>query len=228
MRTHVPPQALKVDLDREWRSPEAKLVWLLRAVLVALTVFALSVEPRYTTRPLLVLSAIAGLAVSGLFAFIKTKRPRTLKAAEAAVLVAFVFHVVGHALGFYERWLYYDKVLHFVESIAVALVLFALSQATRWVWSWTDVKPFEVALYLFCLAVTAGVFWELLEFGMDVVFRTEEQNGNTDTMLDLLGDTVGALVGAAGAAWATRVARTKGPERVSETPRRRERRAVSR
>ena len=212
---------MRLDAQREWRTPEAKLVWVLRAALAALTLFALSAQPKYTTRPLLVLSAVAGLVASALFVLLPTRRPRTLKGAEAVALVAFTLHVCGHAFGLYEHLGWYDKALHVVESGALALVLFALSQATRWVWHWTDVRPFEVAVYVFAIVVTAGVFWEIAEFGMDTFFHTQEQNGNTDTMLDLLADTTGALLGSLVAAWMTHVARAEGPQAVSEAPRRR-------
>lgn len=204
----------------EWRYPEARLVWALRALLLGLAVFSLGVQPRYTTRTLLVGTALGGLVVSLLFAFIPTRRPRTLKAAEAMTLVAFAMHVGGHAFGWYANVWLYDKTLHFALSIAVALVLFALSQATCWVWSWKEVRPVEVAIYVFCIVVTLTVFWEFVEFGMDQIFGTEEQNGNTDTMIDLLADAAGAMIGAVVTGLATRYGQRHGHDKVSEAPKR--------
>src|ERR1041385_8695727 len=100
---------MRLDPEREWRHPEAKLVWALRATLLGLAIFALTVTPRYTTRPLLVLSAAAGIAASVIFGFIPSRRPRTLKGAEAATLAAFALHVCGHAFGLYEHFGWYDK-----------------------------------------------------------------------------------------------------------------------
>jgi hypothetical protein len=212
------PSPWRAALTPEFGFPEALVVWVLRALLVALAAYSLAVTPQYTTRPLLVSSSLFGLACSLGFAFIPTRRPRTLKAAEAAVLSTFLLHVMGHALGFYARFWWYDKALHFVEPLVICLVFYALSQATDWVWQWTRVTPFEVLIYCWAMVVALGVLWEILEFGMDTFFHTMEQNGNTDTMLDLIMDTTGGLIGAALVAIATRYGRENGFDKVAEDP----------
>lgn len=206
----------------EWCYPESKLVWALRALLVVLAVFSLVAQPRFTTRPLLFFSAVSGLLFSVGFAFVPTTRPRTLKAAEAATLVAFLAHVAGHAFGFYERFVYYDKVLHFLMPLAAALVLFALSQATRWIWSWRGVPPLPVFIYLFSMSVTLAALWEILEFAMDQLAGTDEQNGLFDTMVDIIMDVAGAAVGALVAALVTRYGERHGHDAVAEAPKRSE------
>lgn len=200
--------------------PEAKVVWALRAMLVALAAHSLTVEPRFTTRPLLFFSAVAGLAASVAFALVPTRRPRTLKAAEAAVLAAVALHVMGHAFGLYAAFAWYDTALHFAIPLAMVLVLYALSQATDWIWSWTTVSPVEVAIYVFSMAVTLSVLWEIAEFGMDTIFRTKEQDDLRDTMVDLIADVAGAVLGALAAGWTTRYGREHGMDKVSETPKR--------
>lgn len=212
--------ALAAALTPEFHHPTAKLVWALRALLAALAVFAITVDPQYTTRALLVFSAVAGLAVSFAFAFVPTKRPRTLRAAEAAVLLAFAAHVVGHAFGIYQRWPAYDTVLHFTVPLITPLILFALAQSSPWLWDWRRVSPLEVGIYLFALAVTFGTLWEILEFGMDTFFGTKEQDGLPDTMIDLIADVSGAALGAVVGALATKRGREKGFDRVSEEPKR--------
>lgn len=207
-------------LTPEFHTAEARAVWVARAGLAALAVFALAVEPRYTTRPLLVFSALAGLATSLGFAFLPTRRPRTLKAAELGTLVAFAMHVMGHAFGWYAAFAWYDKALHFGMSIVLALILYALSQATEWIWDWRKVAPLEVGIYLFAMTVTLGTLWEIMEFTMDQLFGTREQNGLFDTMWDLIMDTAGALVGSAAAALATAYGRRAGFDKVSEGPKR--------
>lgn len=213
--------SLKAAFTPDWRLPEAKVVWGLRAALVALAVYSLAVEPRFTTRPLLFSSAVAGLAASLAFAFVPTRRPRTLKGAEAAVLASVGLHVAGHAFGLYAAFAWYDTTLHLAIPFVYVLVLYALSQATNWVWNWKTVTPFEVGLYLFSMAVTIATIWEAMEFGMDQIFKTKEQDGLFDTMIDLLAGIAGALVGAAIAGYVTRVGRIRGHDRVSEQPKRR-------
>lgn len=218
---------LREALTLEFHTPQAKLVWALRLGLTGLALHALAVTPQYTTRPLLVGTALLGLGVSLAFAFIPTKRPRTLKAAEAGLLLAVMAHVAGHSFGLYANFPYYDKVLHLVVPLAVALILYALSQATRWTWDWREVRPLEVGIYLFALTAAFGGAWELAEFGMDSAFGAQEQNGNGDTMSDLLADYVGALVGATLAGLATRYASRHGDALVEDAKRDAPRRASS-
>ncbi len=212
------PSPWRAALTPEAGFPEAIVVWLLRGLLACLAAYSLVVTPRYTTRPLLVVSALLGLACSLGFAFVPTRRPRTLKAAEATVLALFLLHVMGHALGFYAQFAWYDKALHFAEPLALAFVLFALSQSVDWIWQWRRVTPVEVAIYCFSMVLALGALWEILEFGMDTFFHTQEQNGNTDTMLDLLMDAAGGLVGAVSVAFATAYGRKHGQDKVAERP----------
>lgn len=211
---------MKDAFTPEFRHPESKLVWFLRAVLSGLAVYSLFVEPTYTTRPLLFFSAVSGLLASVGFAFVPTRRPRTLKAAEAAVLLSVMGHVVGHALGVYQNFPPYDTILHFTVPLAVAMVLYALSQATDWIWDWRKVRPLEVGIYLFSMTLAFGALWEILEFGMDRFFGTKEQDGLYDTMIDVIMDTLGALVGAVAAGLVTRHGRKHGMDEIAETPKR--------
>lgn len=211
---------LREAFTPEYRWPESKLVWLLRVVLAGLAAYSLAVEPTYTTRPLLFFSAVCGLLASVGFAFIPTRRPRTLKAAEAAVLLSFMGHVVGHALGLYQTYPAYDTILHFTVPLATAWVLYALSQATDWIWDWRKVTPLEVGIYLFSMSLALGASWEILEFGMDQFAGTKEQDGLFDTMIDLIMDFLGALIGSVVAALVTRYGRQEGMDKVAETPKR--------
>lgn len=211
---------VKDAVTPEFRFPENKLVWALRFLLAGLAFYSLGVNPEFTTQPLLVASACFGLLASVGFAFIPTRRPRTLKLAEATVLVAFVMHVGGHALGLYARFPWYDSALHFVVPLATVFALFALSQATDWIWSWTRVSPLEVGIYLFSMTVALSACWEIMEFGMDQLAGTREQDNNFDTMIDLIADVLGAAIGAVVVGFTTLYARINGVESVSEEPKR--------
>jgi len=61
------------------------------------------------------------------------------------------------------------------------------------------VKPGFVAVFAFMFSVGIGALWEIFEFPMDRIFATNMQkpmlgdpSGPTDTMWDLIVDTVGA------------------------------------
>jgi hypothetical protein len=62
-------------------------------------------------------------------------------------------------------------------------------------------RPSFVALFAFFFAVGIGAIWEIFEFGMDEYFGTNMQpatpsdpSGLTDTIHDLIVDSVGAAV----------------------------------
>lgn len=205
------PRPLREALRPEFSTPMHGVVWVQRACLLALAAYSLAVEPQFTTRPLLVTSALWGLFASLAFAFVPTRRPSTLKAAEALTLAASTAHVVGHAFGIYAAFPVYDTILHLLVPLATVLALYALSQATDWIWTWREVSALTIGIYLFSMSVALAALWEILEFGMDQLFGTKEQDNLADTMYDLIADVVGAAIGAAiVGAWTARRRRIAG------------------
>ena len=62
-------------------------------------------------------------------------------------------------------------------------------------------RPGFVAFFAFCFSVAVGAVWEIFEFSMDQLAGTNMQkpmfddpSGLTDTMWDIIVDTLGALV----------------------------------
>lgn len=214
------PLALREAMTPEFGYPEAKVAWALRGLLVGLAAYSLVVDPQYTTRTMLFTSAMWGLLLSAGVAFIPTKRPRTLKAAESATLLSLAMHVMGHAFGWYAAFAWYDTALHFTVPLVTVFILYALSQATDWIWDWRQVTPVEVGIYLFAMSVALGALWEILEFAMDQFAGTQEQDNLFDTMIDLIMDVLGAILGSVLAAFATAYGRAKGHDKISEEPKR--------
>ena len=131
------------------------------------------------------------------------------------VITFFIFAgtFLGQAYNFFERFSWWDIMLHTISGIILALIAFALTSALN------DSKkagltlnPFYVALFSFTFAVAAGTLWEIGEYTMDWLFGTSTQcwhhdpamylTGNPayqhaeliDTMQDLMVSTIGALV----------------------------------
>lgn len=114
------------------------------------------------------------------------------------ISTAVVVHAVG-ALGPYQSIWLWDKIAHTLSSSVVAAIGYttvrAVSEHTSDVW--IPSRLMFVFILLFVLA--AGVFWEVLEFlagQLAVIIGSEGvliQYGLTDTMLDLVFDTVGGL-----------------------------------
>ncbi|VTO17566.1 hypothetical protein [Brevundimonas vancanneytii] len=126
----------------------------------------------------------------------------------AVFLCATLF--LGEMGDFYERYWWWDVVLHGGSAVAFglvgALLMLMLVQGRQ-----LKAAPLTVAFFAFCFAVTIGALWEIWEFMLDQVFGLNTQkSGLVDTMWDLIVDSIGALIGA-GAGWAYLKGRQGGP-----------------
>lgn len=109
--------------------------------------------------------------------------------------------VVGIAIlyvaGFLFRWNYslwwYDLLLHFLGGMWVAIA--AKKFLIRPIGQIGRIGP----IFLVAFVALVGVTWEIYEFTIDELFFEERalwraQEGNTDTMTDLMMDLVGGAV----------------------------------
>ena len=118
------------------------------------------------------------------------------------VILLFVFAALflGEVRSYYDRFWWWDIVLHttsgFLLGIFGFLLVYVLNENRHVEMS---MRPRFVALFAFLFAVAAGAIWEIFEFAMDQFFDTNMQkpmlgdpSGLTDTMWDLVVDTLGA------------------------------------
>jgi hypothetical protein len=119
-----------------------------------------------------------------------------------AVLFVFASLFLGEVRGYYERFGWWDMALHSTSGLLLGLLGFMLVYMLN-----EDehvdlhMRPAFLALFAFFFAVGIGALWEIFEFGMDLYAGTNMQpatpgdpSGLTDTMHDLIVDTVGAAV----------------------------------
>ncbi|WP_234417034.1 hypothetical protein [Loktanella sp. Alg231-35] len=116
--------------------------------------------------------------------------PMPFVAATTVFVIASIF--MGEAFDFYERVWWWDMALHGSSAIGFGLIGFVfvlmMFEGDRFA-----APPWALCLMAFGLAVTVGVFWELLEFLMDQSFGFNMQkSGLLDTMGDLIVDVIGA------------------------------------
>lgn len=120
--------------------------------------------------------------------------PSGFMGAIVAFFVATVF--LGEVGDFYEKYWWWDTVLHTGSAIGFALigmliVLFLL-RGNR-----IAAPPFFLALMAFSFAMAMGGLWEIYEYAMDQWFGLNMQkDGLDDTMQDLIVDAGGAFIGA--------------------------------
>lgn len=113
-----------------------------------------------------------------------------------AVLFIFASLFLGEVHSYYERFWWWDVILHLGSGLLFGILGFLLvySVNQRQLGE-PALRPPFVALFAFAFAMALGTLWEIFEFGMDQLFGLNMQkSGLVDTMWDLIVDTVGAIV----------------------------------
>jgi hypothetical protein len=119
-----------------------------------------------------------------------------------AILFIFATLFLGEVRDYYERFWWWDLALHGTAGLLLGLlgflIVYMLNENDH-----VDLhmRPSFVALFAFFFAVGLGALWEIFEFAMDQAFDTNMQkpmlgdpSGLTDTMWDLIVDTLGAMI----------------------------------
>jgi hypothetical protein len=105
---------------------------------------------------------------------------------------------LGSARDFYYRFPWWDTALHLGSGFLLGfigwIVLFLLLETDRLP---RNINRSLVFIFSVSFAVTLGVAWEILEFVLDLAWpylnMMSHETGVTDTMLDLILDSVGAV-----------------------------------
>jgi hypothetical protein len=116
-----------------------------------------------------------------------------------AALFNFVSLFLGSALDFYYHFWWWDIVLHTASGFLLGIIGFV----AQFVLNQTDklpagMRPSFIAFFGVTFAVTLGVVWEIFEFACDRFWphlsMQSLETGVVDTMVDLIVDTIGAVV----------------------------------
>lgn len=115
-------------------------------------------------------------------------------------VLVLVLHAAGESLGWYDSVGWFDRAVHVVLPFLVAPVVYiGLARLevlpdprddTRWR------HYVGMAVVAFCLGMSVGALWEIVEYTSDGTLQTSLSEGNADTVGDLVADAVGALCGA--------------------------------
>jgi energy-coupling factor transporter transmembrane protein EcfT len=112
-------------------------------------------------------------------------------------IVSFIFLTLflGEIGRLYEYIPLWDKFLHlqseFLLGASGYILIYILNNHEK---RRLHLSPFFITLFAISFSLALGVIWEVIEFAVDVYFGTTWQNGNTDTMLDLIADGTGAII----------------------------------
>lgn len=126
---------------------------------------------------------------------LNVRLPSGFIAAIALFLMATLF--LGEVGDFYEKYWWWDVVLHFGSAIGFGLMgvvlMLILVRGQK-----LTAAPITVSFFAFCFAVMIGALWEIWEFTLDQMLGLNTQkSGLVDTMWDLIVDCLGAALGAA-------------------------------
>jgi len=119
-----------------------------------------------------------------------------------AVIFVFSALFLGEIQSYYEKIWWWDIALHTSSGLLMGifgfLLVYVLNESER-----IDIhmRPRFVAFFAFLFAVAVGALWEIFEFSMDQLIGVDMQkamfddlSGLTDTMWDMIVNTLGALL----------------------------------
>lgn len=181
------------------RSIHRRLTFILQAIV------AIGLAASIYERQWLNAATIAGILLLTLLPAVMGRRLEVHVPPEFELMtIGFIFAALflGEARDYYGRFWWWDIALHVTSGsllgILGVLLVYVLNETPR-----IDVhmRPGFVAFFAFCFAVAIGAIWEIFEFAMDQLLGMNMQkpmlgdpSGLTDTMWDLIVDTLGALV----------------------------------
>lgn len=122
----------------------------------------------------------------------------------ALMAIAFIFAALflGEIRDYYTRFWWWDMALHTTSGFLLGIIGFLMVHILNETEEiGLQMKPGFVAFFAFLFAIGIGVIWEIFEFSMDALFGMNMQkpmlgdpSGLTDTMWDLIVDSIGALI----------------------------------
>jgi hypothetical protein len=176
-----------VFADQTWL---AKIIWVLLALFLLDALIQANWPLAFVSLATLMLS-LAPVAVAR---WAEVVVPPSFITAIVIFIGATLF--LGEVFDFYNRFWWWDLVMHGGSAIGFGLIgfvlVFMMFQGDRYA-----APPIAVSFFAFCFAMAIGALWEIFEFAMDQTFGLNMQkSGLMDTMADLIMNLIGALIGA--------------------------------
>ena len=113
------------------------------------------------------------------------------------LVVLGVANIAGYALNLYARFWWFDRILHACTIFAITLwlALFVCNRALRG----GPGRDALIVLMIASVGLAIGALWEVAEWGFDRIAPGDVIKGKFDTIIDIVMDTLGAvLAGIAG------------------------------
>ena len=183
------------DINDRKHSPFTYIVWLLLAGSAAIGIWTQNWNQVFLAGTVFALTLLPFFFES----WVDLRLPKSFIGA----VVLFVFGTIflGEIGDFYERFTWWDTLLHTGSAIGFAMIgtvvmlFFVRGERLR-------APALLLATMAFAFAVSIGAIWEIFEYAMDQWFGFNMQkDGLKDTMEDLIVDAAGAFIGAGAGYW---------------------------
>lgn len=187
------PSDKQNKLPRSW---EIIAAWLLRTMIV-LTATAHALQGKYLYA-ILCIVVIAVLVTPPILA--RTNRANMPIELEIfALWGAFSDMTLGRLAGLYSETVWFDKILHFGNSILIGIIAFLFVYALQLTGRLRTAMVANIFV-IFLLSLGIGSLWEIAEYATDLIFQEGAQGSPAlspldDTMWDLVLDGAGGLLG---------------------------------
>ncbi len=111
------------------------------------------------------------------------------------IIASIGLHTYGLALGFYSTIGWFDTVTHTLSSTTVGILIFYAMMSVQH-YSGTKVNFTGVGLSIITglLAMSFSVYWEVIEYTIDVLTTSITQYSPYDTLTDLMCDAIGVFI----------------------------------
>jgi signal transduction histidine kinase len=168
--------------------------WFIRLTLIIALIFEF-LEQRWT----LFFVTFLALVVSFVPAMFERRYKIFIPLEAHLFMVLFIYAGIylGEVQKFYDKYWWWDSILHTSSGFALGiigfLIMYVLFKCRK-----ISASAGIIAILSFCFALSIGTIWEIFEFIMDNLFNLNMQKthigrGVTDTMYDLILDSIGAL-----------------------------------
>lgn len=158
---------------------------------------------------LMLLQCLLGLFVMSLPSIINRRFSIQIPSLVEVLFYIFLYCAIylGEVRSFYYLIPFWDTILHAFSGFMLGALGFSLvNMLNREVTDYVKLSPFFIALFAFSFAIAFGTIWEIYEFSMDTIFKTNMQKFITyegviligsealkDTMKDIIVDTLSAF-----------------------------------
>lgn len=109
-------------------------------------------------------------------------------------LLVLVVHVLATVLGWYANIEHFDKLMHALGGMSIAVGTFSLYSLLRQRKLVGTNHLLVISIAVVAIVVSTAVAWEWMEFLIDTLTGSHMQISLTDTMGDLLAGTLGGTI----------------------------------